>query len=265
MKKINLLVMALILSLTLVSCSNFGDKYEESSIGDYNQNIATNMTGKWLGTYIGSQGKSSMHLDIKSIDNIGIIDADIIFQHDNKKGSYKARGKIDFNKNKVTLNGVSWYNQPRNYRFLSLTFDVSSDTNTIITNSTSYSVNLRKVSEAELEATSVRDLIIGNWVGTYINGDGLTDAYIEVKSFDLTTGVFIAVYNFQNTKVKGSFNVSGTIDYETHYIYFEGLSWIEKPSNYKMISHYVIFDYKEMKMIGDSDNLNINFTKESSF
>lgn len=263
MKKFSLLFMVITISLMLVGCFNSNDDVkDQTSIGVYDHNIATNMTGKWIGTYVARQGKSSMHLDIKSIDEIGVVDADVIFQHDNIKGSYKAKGKIDFNKKIVTLNGVSWYKQPKNFYFLSLTFNVSDDSNMIITNSTSHSLNLRKMNEAEIESTAIRDIIIGNWVGTYISSDGLTDAYIEVESFDLVTGVFIAVYNFQNTKVSGSFNVKGTIDYETHYIFFEGLSWIEKPQNYRMINHYVILDISSMKMIGDSDNLSVNISKE---
>lgn len=265
MKKIIVLWVLFFTTLLLSGCSFLDDSNTDVTpkgpIGTYNEDLVSGLLGSWVGTYVAGQGKTGLLLKIKSIDANGIIDADYIFHYDTIKGSYKTRGVIDFNQNIIKFSGVSWYLQPKNFVFLTFEVAIDSSNTKLSSDSTNYQMNLTKRTANELDKDSLVNQLKGNWEGTYIANQGLTNALLHIDSVDIETGDVIAVFRFNKDGLTGVYSLTGTFNFETHTLIIEGIEWHDRPNNYVMLDFFLIVDFINARMVGDDMNYKLTITK----
>lgn len=233
---------------------------KQPPIGEYNEAVATSLRGYWQGTYIAGQGKTAALMNLKTIDENGIIDGDFIFQHGEIKGSYKMRGVINFNNHTVDFSGVSWYVQPKNsYNFLTLTASLSLDQTTLTSRSTNYSLNVVKQTASFPDKGHVANLLQTDWNGTYIQSRGMSNLRLEIQSVDVETGNVGAIFHFDFAEdaAVGSYRMSGNFDFETHVLLLKGIEWISRPTNYVMLDFFVILNQSRTRLLGDEANYTI--------
>lgn len=137
---------------------------ETTNIGD--------ITGKWVGTYVASQGETALTLtvvgndfeNLTAIFNFGPIP-------NNPKvptGSYQMSGKYDPYTGQLSLKGVEWINKPSGYVMLNLTGRI--DNGTYMGSKWNFKLTHQKDITPPLQLSD----ITGKWVGTYVASQGET-------------------------------------------------------------------------------------------
>ena len=107
------------------------------------------LSGTWNGSYTANQGDTSLSLKIDSCKYDGTVTATFNFgplssNPDVPNGSYKMEGTIDFENNKIVLNGTEWIDQPDGYVFIDIDGTLDRDKMTINDDGNSLLITLEK-------------------------------------------------------------------------------------------------------------------------